>query len=331
MAINKYYYIIILISLLSGIFFLAFLKNISLKYRILSPKGTPVIGGIGLGLSFFASVLLGVYLFKILDKRIIGILISSFLMFVFGIIDDRRELSVKAKIIAQSVAVCVLISYGVHTRIVYIGALLNIVVTFVWIIGITNAVNHLDIIDGLAGSVVFIANAAFFAICFAKGDLNIIVLTLALAGSLVSFLIFNIPPAKIYMGNSGSHFLGFILAVMAISISYASLKQPIALFSPLLILGLPIFDTFFLIIRRIRRSLSPFNKSDDHFVFGLQKLGYSNKKTLLFMFMLTCFFTFSGILLSKVNNLTGVLIIAIVILASILMAKKINKVLSDNG
>ncbi|MBU0503485.1 MAG: undecaprenyl/decaprenyl-phosphate alpha-N-acetylglucosaminyl 1-phosphate transferase [Candidatus Omnitrophica bacterium] len=327
---SHYYFFITVASFLSGILFLLSLRTISSRFNILMPKGMSLVGGIGIGLSFFISISMGLYLFKTLDKEITGILISIFIMFISGIIDDQYELSIKSKLIAQGIAVFILVLFNVRTQIAYIGTPLNILITFVWVIGITNAVNHLDIIDGLAALTALIIDIAFLIIGFAKGDVNTIIMTLALGGALSSLLIFNLPPAKIYMGNSGSHFLGFVLAVIAISISYAHLDKPIALLSPLLILGLPIFDTIFLIIRRIRRSLSPFNKSDDHFAFGFRKLGFSNKKTLIFMLTLTCFFTFSGILLSKVNNLTGALIIGVVVLAGILMAKKMNRVLSDN-
>ncbi|GAH05852.1 unnamed protein product, partial [marine sediment metagenome] len=121
--------------------------------------------------------------------------------------------------------------------------------TFLWIIGITNAFNHLDILDGLAGGIAVISSAAFFLIALSNANLGVAIPALVLVAVTLSFLRYNLSAAKVYMGNSGSHFLGFTLAAIALGISYAPLERKIALLSPLLILGFPIFDTAFLTFR----------------------------------------------------------------------------------
>jgi len=128
------------------------------------------------------------------------------------------------------------------------------------------------------------------------------------------------------MGNSGSHFLGFVLAAIALVISYAPLERKIALFSPLLILGLPIFDTAFLISMRIIKKSLPFKKSNDHLALRFLALGYSRKKTLLIMLTLCLFFSLCGILVSLVSNLSGITIIVFVGLVSLALTKKMSRV-----
>jgi UDP-GlcNAc:undecaprenyl-phosphate GlcNAc-1-phosphate transferase len=198
------------------------------------------------------------------------------------------------------------------------------------VLGITNAFNHLDVMDGVAGVTAAIVSLAFFLIAALNGDITTTVLSLTLVGGILSFLIYNLPPARIYMGNSGSHFLGFLLSAIAMAISYASLERGVALLSPLLILGFPIFDTTFLILIRIRKRKMPFAKSKDHFALRLQVLGYSTKQALLIMSALGFFFTLCGVIVSRVANRTGLVIVAFVIVVSLALLRKIGKVAIDD-
>jgi UDP-GlcNAc:undecaprenyl-phosphate GlcNAc-1-phosphate transferase len=256
-----YYSLIALSGFLLGAFLISTLKKFSLSHNLLILKGIPLIGGIGIGASFILVSLFSLAVYKYLPKEIIGIIASSGIMLAFGIIDDWHELSVWAKFLVQIIATTLLIFFGVRTQIVYIGNPLNIIVTFIWVLGITNAFNHLDVMDGVAGVTAIIVSLAFFLISVLNGDTTTAVLSLALAGAVLSFLIYNLPPARIYMGNSGSHFLGFLLAAIAMAISYASLERGAALLVPLLILGFPIFDTTFLILIRMSKRKMPFEKS----------------------------------------------------------------------
>lgn len=315
MRIN--YLLIGLMGLLAGGFFIISLKKLAFKYRLLVAQNVPLIGGISIGLSFFFACLFGFAFYKSLSPQLTGLLLASFIMLIFGVIDDRYELSVSAKFLAQLIAACILIFFGVKTRIIYIGNIANIIITFIWILGIINAFNHLDVLDGLAGGCAIIVSIGFFIIAVLNSDIKTLVLTLALMGSILSFLIFNLPPAKVYMGNSGSHFLGFILGAIAMMISYASLERKIALLSPLLILGFPVFDTAFLIWLRLIKKRLPFKKSDDHLALRFLALGYSKKKALLIMLSLCLFFSLCGVLISQVPNLFGSILIILTVLASL--------------
>ena len=324
-----HYFFIGLLSCLAGLFFIPLSKKFVLKYKISSSHGVPLAGGVNIGLSFFAVCFLALLFYHHLSNEVTGILIASFIMLLFGIVDDRRELSVSAKFLVQAIATAVLVSFGVRAQIVYIGNLLNIVITFIWVLAITNAFNHLDITDGLAGGIAIISSLGFFVISVLNNDVAMGILTLSLASASLSFLIYNLPPAKIYLGNSGSHFLGFILAAIALAISYAPLGRKVALFSPLLILGFPIFDTVFLILMRLRKKKTPFKKSNDHFALRLLKSGCPKNKTLVLMLLLCSFFVFFGIALSKTSNLYGGAIISVVILSCFWMTAKMAQVKID--
>jgi len=296
---------IFFISFIAGILSLFLFKKLALKYGFCVLQGIPLVGGISIASGFIFGSLSGCFFLHLPLKAIIGIVFSSAIMLVFGLFDDYKELSIKTKLLIQIIAASVLISSGIRTRIISIGDVANIIITFTWIIGITNAFNHLDIMDGLAAGVAIIVSAVFFIMSFLNQDIQSVILILALLSAIPGFLIYNFPPAKIYLGNSGSHFLGFVLSAIAITIHYASLENKVALFSPILILGLPIFDTLFVSILRLKKGILPFKKSNDHLALILLRSGYSKNKILTVMFLLALVFSLSGLALSKVPKFLG--------------------------
>ena len=321
---------IFFISFLTGILALILLKKLAVKSDFFILKGIPLIGGLGIALAFIFGILAGYYLFKVSLSRILGIFFSSAAMLLFGLFDDHKELSIKTKFLVQIIAASALIVSGVRTQIIYIGDLANIGITLIWVIGITNAFNHLDITDGLAAGVAIIASGALFIVSFFNQDIPSLVLTLALLSGVCSFLVYNLPPAKIYMGNSGSHFLGFVLSAIALLINYAPMERKIALFSPILILGLPIFDTVFVSLVRLKKHILPFKKSGDHLTLLFLKSGYSEKKALAIMFSLTLIFSISGVVLTRISNSSGIILVSSVTLMSIVLIIKMSK-LRING
>jgi len=284
------------------------------------------IGGVAVAVSFILATLFGFFIYGSFPQEITGVIIAAIIILIFGVIDDWRELSIIAKFLVQIAATTLLIFFGVKTQIVYIGNPFNIIITFIWVIGIANAFNHLDVIDGLAAGVAMIVSFAFFIISFLNGDINTAVLSLALAAAALSFLFYNFPPAKIYMGNSGSHFLGFVIAAVALMVRYAPLERKVALLSPLIILALPIFDTAFLILIRMIKKRIPFKKSDDHIALILLKLGYSKRKALLSMLTLCLFFSMCGIIVSRISNFFGMIIIAFALAISLTLIIRIGKI-----
>lgn len=324
MLIN--YFLIGLSGLALAVFLVFVFKKLSIKYNILVLKGVPLTGGIAIGISFIFTAVLGFTLCQCFSHEIIGIIIASMVMLIFGIIDDWKELSVRNKFLVQIIATSLLILFGVRTQIVYIGATANIIITFIWMLGIMNAFNLLDILDGLAAGIVLIVGSSFFVISVLSGDVSAGILSLSVTVIALGFLFYNFPPANIYMGNSGSHFLGFVLAAIALLISYAPMERKIALLSPILILGFPIFDTAFLILARVIKKTLPFKKSNDHLVLRLLALNYPKRNALLVMLGLCLFFCLCGVLLSQVPNFLGIIILLFVIFISLLLTKRMIKV-----
>jgi len=341
--LTKYALVILASFLVSGLA-VCLLKKYALKYNLLISQGVPAVGGIALGAAFYLVCGTALIYLKSLSLPVAGILIASLAMLAVGIVDDKRELSVPIKFLTQLFCVLVLILFGVKMQIAGLGSIVNLGLTIIWVLGITNAFNHLDVMDGVAAGVAVIVTGGLGVICFLNAawaigspttafwpaDLNMLLLLLPLMGAALGFLIFNLPPAKVYLGNAGSHFLGFILASSALALSYAPLERRIALLSPVLVLGFPVFDTAFVIWMRILKRRSAFRKSADHLALRFLKRGHSKPKALFYMLLLTLFFSLSGILLSRLANLPGFILISAVVMAGLLVGVRMAKVDVDN-
>ncbi len=320
------YLIIFTAALISGIMFTSWLAGVFGKYKILKTKGIPLAGGLGIGLAFVFSSGLGIFIFGLSAAKLLAVLSASLCMLFFGLIDDLRELSVIQKFLAQSFCAILLIAFGIKTNIMYFGFWGNALITFFWIVGITNAFNLLDIMDGLAAGTTLIVSSAFLFIGCLSPDLNVQMLSLILCAVSAGFLIFNLPPAKVYLGNSGSHFFGLMVAAVALITHYASEKNVFALLSPVMILGLPIMDTVLLIIFRVIKRKAPFKKSRDHLALKIGALGLSPLVTVLWMYLLCFIFAGCGVILARVNNLLAEIIIISVFLFSIGIFMKLVKI-----
>jgi UDP-GlcNAc:undecaprenyl-phosphate GlcNAc-1-phosphate transferase len=314
-------------SFLIGIVLVLVLMKLARKYKLLTPKGMPLVGGISLGVSFLVTCLFFFLFQHLLPVNIKGLLLSSLITLIAGIIDDLHELSVLIKFAFQVLATILIVLFGVRTHIVGIGEPLNLIITFIWMIGITNAFNHLDVVDGLCAGTALVVSLAFLTISLLNADIHNAILTLALSGAILSFLIFNLPPAKVYMGNAGSHFLGFVIAAIALLISYAPMDRKAALLSPIFILWLPIFDTSFLVFMRLAKKILPFRKSNDHLALRFLALGYSGKKALFAMVILCLFFALCGVLISQLSNSLGLILVILVVLVSFALIKRMRKVI----
>jgi UDP-GlcNAc:undecaprenyl-phosphate GlcNAc-1-phosphate transferase len=313
-------------ALISSMLCIFLLARVSLKYKILQTKGVSLVGGLGIAAAFVFSSCLGVYVFSIPGTKIFAVLGVSLLMLFFGILDDLKELSILQKFLVQSFCAALLISLGVMTDIMYLGFWGNAVVTFFWILGITNAFNLLDIMDGLAAGTALIVSSSLLVIAFLNPDLNMQILSLILCAVTFGFLVFNLPPARVYLGNSGSHFLGFMICAVTLVLRYASKDNALALLSPIVILWLPITDTLLLIIFRIMKRKIPFKKSNDHIAFRIRLSAAGPIKTILLMFLLCFLFSLAGVILIKVSNFWATGIVIAMFLFSVILFWKLIKI-----
>lgn len=266
-------------------------KKIALGFNIVSTskaprfetRCVPYLGGVAV----FFSILLVMLVLKFCcfrDARIVCLTIVGFVVLMFGLIDDVVELTPFKKFFFQSVAVIIWIGCGFKTEIIFFPVWLNCLVTYVWIIGIINAINFLDILDGLAGAISFIIACVFMYISFKNNDTFLLVFNVILSSAILGFLIFNKPKAKIFLGDAGSQFLGFILAAESILFQYApSGSDYVRVFIPIVILGVPVLDMFFVIINRILDKKPIFIGSNHHFSLILVSKGFSTWLVLIIM------------------------------------------------
>ena len=302
------------------------LKKYALRRNLLIFQGVPAVGGIALGWAFYLVCLISSFWAGGLSFQAAGVLFSSLVMLAAGVVDDKRELSVAAKFLTQLFCVLILISFGVKIQITGLGSAVNLGLTIIWVLGITNAFNHLDVMDGVAAGTAVIASGGLGVICFLSPDADMLLLFLPLMGAVLGFLIFNMPPAKVYLGNAGSHFLGFVLASSALVLIYAPLERRIALLSPVAVLGFPVFDTIFVIWMRTLKRKSALKKSADHLALRFLKMGHSKSKALSYMLFLALFFSLSGVMLGRLDNFRGIIFLGIVVMAGLLVGTKMAKV-----
>ncbi len=257
-----------------------------------------------------------------LNLALFGILGGSVIVVVLGMLDDMKSRPALLKFCIQIVAALIPVLMGVRVYAVtnpLNGALitlpdwLSIGASVLWIVGVTNAVNLIDGLDGLAVGTSSIAAISLLSILLLEGNASVtlLVLTAALAGACFGFLPYNFNPAKIFMGDTGSTFLGFILACISIQ---GPFKMYVAFAVPLLILGLPIFDTAFAIIRRLAKGQSPMQPDRGHLHHRLMDAGFSHRTTVVLLYGLSAVLAISGIVLLFSGLAKAlVLIIAVVV------------------
>ena len=208
------------------------------------------------------------------DRRVLGLLLAGTLVVLLGLVDDLGVLSPSVKLAGQLVACWVLVKSDVMLHIVWLPPWANLLLTVLWLLTAVNALNLLDIMDGLATGVGVIVCLGLVAATLAGGDRVIPVMAAALGGSLLGFLPFNAAPARIYLGDSGSMFLGLMLGALGMTGDYTAHNR-LGFLTPLLLLGVPLFDTAFVSAVRLSRGASPFRGSPDHFPLRLRRLGLS--------------------------------------------------------
>jgi UDP-GlcNAc:undecaprenyl-phosphate GlcNAc-1-phosphate transferase len=283
----------------------------------------PRLGGIAIFLGFLLS-LVGIELlepgFFLKNTQWYGIIIGAFLMFLVGVVDDIINLSAKTKFFSQIIISIIAFYFGV--KIVALsnpfGAMLvlpdylSIIVTVFWIVGITNTINLIDGLDGLAAGVSMIAGITLFIIAIQTNQDLIAVIILSLVGATIGFLRYNFNPAKIFMGDSGSLFLGFTLASISVA-GVLKLAATVTILLPILILGIPIMDTSFAILRRFFNRKPIFQPDKGHLHHRLLNMGLSQKRAVIVIY------SFSSLLAGIALYLIGIEISFSIITVSIMM------------
>ncbi len=301
-------FFIVLITFLASSLLVPIVKKIAIhigaqdepnKRRINKIK-MPTLGGLAIFLSF----MLGYILFAQTSKVMLPILMGGILIIIMGMIDDINPVKAKYKLIVQVIASLIVVLYGqLNLGVITIfGLTLNIsepfnsIITIIFMVGLMNVINLIDGLDGLASgiSTIYFITIAIIALALDQlGGLDV-TLCLIMIGATLGFLVHNFPPAKIYLGDTGSYFLGYIIAIIAL-LGFKNVTLQ-SLIIPIIILAVPILDTIFAIIRRILKGKKIFSPDKEHFHHQLLKLNKSQTKTVLIAYIITILFAITSIL-----------------------------------
>lgn len=304
--------------------------------RRVHKKPIPLIGGLAIFYGFIISVLC----FSVIDYETTGILIGATIMVTVGVFDDMRDLNAKTKLLFQIIAAGIAVFMGVDMEYVanpffawfgpeYINlGLWSIPLTMVWIIGVTNAVNLIDGLDGLAVGISSIASVALLSLTIVSQNLNAAIITAALAGAGFGFLPYNFNPAKIFMGDTGSTFLGFVLACISVQ-GIMKMYAVISFAVPLLILGLPIFDTLLAITRRMLTGKPIMAPDRGHLHHRLLDMGFSQRQTVTILYTLTSILCLTAVVMSLKDAFRG-LVLVFAVLGILLVSIAVMEPKSEN-
>lgn len=277
----------------------------------------PRLGGIAIYIAF----LVGFFYISTIIKLPISIIVGATIIMLVGLIDDKFQIKPWQKLLGQIVATLVILSDGFFIKYVtvpfieqsvQISLWIAIPISFLWIVGVTNAVNLIDGLDGLAAGVSIIAGGAIFVMALIEHDVQVAFLAIAVIGATLGFLFFNFYPAKIFMGDSGSLLLGFLLSVF----SLISFKQVtlITLIIPIIILAVPIIDTTIAIIRRKLNKQGIMEPDKNHLHHRLLAAGFTHRQAVFFIYGISIFFGTAAILVYSAGLLASVIIFICVLL-----------------
>ena len=269
------------------------------------------------GLAIFFGFILSALIFIPLTPPLRGMLLGAVIIVILGIFDDIYALPAMPKFLIQILAALIAVLMGNRIDILsnpnifssdpywHLGVL-SIPISVLWIVAITNAVNLIDGLDGLACGVSTISSMTMLVIALTVAEAQVAILMAALAGACIGFLPYNLNPAKIFMGDTGSTFLGFVLATVSIQglfKSYAIISFAV----PFLVLGLPIFDTCFAILRRLARGQSPMAPDRGHIHHRLIDMGFTQKQAVAVLYLISAILGLSAVVLTTNNAMKAML------------------------
>ena len=293
--------------------------------RVEARWGKRVVARFG-GVAMFGGFIGASVLWVPIEPRLLGLLMGVSLVFVLGLVDDLHRIAPYTKLVVQLLIGCVVVINGIRIELVQ-WPWLAIPLSVMWFVLIMNAFNLLDNMDGLAAGVGAIA-AGFFAFHAASAQQwTVVVLSAILAGTCLGFLRFNFPPAKIYMGDSGSQFIGLSLAALALLGTWHHSTQLLSVLAvPVLVLAVPIFDTIFVMIQRLMHRQHPFVGGTDHLSHRLAILGLSSRQTVMALYGLSVLFGLVSVVSVNLRVLPAVGIWLFVLTAMVLIGRYLGRV-----
>lgn len=243
----------------------------------------PLMGGVAIYLAFI--IALALFGDRFYVNQVTGIFLGATLVSFMGLWDDRRELSPFLRLCGQIVAASLLLATGVQVHL-FGWQPIDILITLIWVVGITNALNFMDNMDGLSGGIAAIAATFYLLLAIMNGQYLVGALAAALLGACLGFLVYNFNPASIFMGDSGALFLGFVLAAVGIKLRFPDNVHIVTWMVPVLVMGVPIFDMTLVVFSRLRRGLNPMTTpGKDHLSHRLVRLGASRREAVLICYL----------------------------------------------
>lgn len=284
--------------------------DLAFKYKIFdSPDGglkkqkepVPYLGGLALFLGFIISLVF----VAPLNSRILFLIVGSNILLLWGLIDDLSPMKPYQKIFGQVVAALCFIKSGFVWKESFMSQILNLIISFVWFLTIPNAFNLIDIMDGLCGFTSIFALFSFLIFAILTANFDLICFIIALVGAIIAFLIFNKKPAKIYLGDSGSMFLGSLISAMPFMISWSEYNN-FGFIIPTFLLAVPFFELGFLIIIRTYNRIPFYLGSPHHFAIFLKNKNYTNFQIQVFVFFFSLYYLVVSIpfFLNKISLIT---------------------------
>lgn len=245
----------------------------------------PLLGGLAIiGGMLLALFLAFYFIYGRIPRPVAGTLFAGGIVSAVGLIDDRLQLPAWQKLGGQICGALFLIFFGIHVQLP-LPDFINYGITIFWLVGISNAINFLDNMDGLSVGISAVAAAFILLLATFEGQFLVAALAAALLGACIGFLRYNFYPAEIYMGDAGSLFLGFMLAVLAMQLRFPQNSNIVTWMVPVFILGVPIFDMVLVVISRLRRGVSPNTPGHDHVSHRLVIRGYSRRESVLILYL----------------------------------------------
>ena len=323
-----------LLALLISLILVPFVAKLAIKIgavdkpneRKVHTKIMPRMGGLAIYLSFFAVL----FLSHEMTMQHIGLLTGGTVLVLVGIIDDKTDMPAKIKLLGQIFAACIVVGAGVRvefmTNFILGGVfplyIFSVPFTVLWIVAITNAVNLIDGLDGLAAGTSIIAAATMAISGYATGQTEMASMALILIGASLGFLKYNFHPAKIFMGDTGSMFLGYNLSVLAI-MGFTKSFTVLSLVTPILVLAIPILDTLFAIIRRKMNNKPIFKPDKNHLHHCLLNYGFSHRNTVLIIYAVSAVLALCGLIMTYLNPAQGMCLLVVISVIIIYGAMKL--------
>lgn len=298
------------------------------NYRKVHARIMPRLGGLAIFLAFLIGVaILYPFLMSVPQPQntgkylLVSIIIGACIIVATGVVDDMREISAKAKMLGQLLAALIVVFVGGiqidYITLPFVGelnfGLLSIPLTILWIVGITNAINLIDGLDGLAAGVSSIALITLAGMAFIMSNMFVLAIAAVLAVATIGFLFYNFHPAKIFMGDTGALFLGFMISVLAL-LGFKNVTV-VSLIIPVIMLGVPISDTFFAIVRRLRMKKKWSDPDKSHLHHRLLDMGFTHRQTVLIIYGIAMMFGLAAIIFSMAKIWGAILLITVILVA----------------